>query len=142
VNLNFHEDLRRATHTRTSSDRNFGLVFAGGCALLGLAPLVRHGSIKWPLFVVAGAFFAAAIIYPRVLGPLNFVWTKLGLLLGRIVNPVMTALMFFLVFTPAGLIGRMLGKDPLRLKKTPEAKSYWIVRDPPGPEPATMAKQF
>ena len=142
MSLNFHEDLRRSAHARGSSDRNFGLVLAAGCALLGLWPLVKHGQIRWPLLVVAGVFVAVAIIMPRVLHPLNFVWTKFGLLLGRIVNPIMTGVLFFLVFTPAGIIGRMLGKDPLRLKRDAQANSYWIVRDPPGPQPSTMAKQF
>jgi predicted membrane metal-binding protein len=140
--LNFHEDLRRSAHTRTSSDRNFGLVFAAGCALLGLWPLLRRGAVRWPLLVAAGVFLAAALIWPALLGPLNKVWTMFGLLLGRIVNPIMTAVLFFLVFTPAGIIGRLLGKDPLRLKRAPEADTYWIVRDPPGPAPETMAKQF
>lgn len=142
MSLNFHEDLRRSAQARGSSDRNFGLVFAAGCTLLGLWPLVKHGHIRWSLLVVAGVFLTAAIIMPRLLHPLNFVWTKFGLLLGRIVNPIVTGVLFFLVFTPAGIIGRMLGKDPLRLKRDAQADSYWIVRDPPGPEPYTMAKQF
>jgi predicted membrane metal-binding protein len=142
VALNFHEDLRRSAHTRTSSDRNFGLVFAAGFALLALWPLVKRGTVRWPLLAVSAVFLLVALIAPRLLWPLNKVWTMFGLLLGRIVNPVMTALMFLLVFTPAGIIGRMLGKDPLRLKHSPEATTYWIVRNPPGPAPETMAKQF
>jgi hypothetical protein len=66
----------------------------------------------------------------------------LGVVLGRIVNPIVTAILFFLVFTPAGLMARLLGKDPLRLKPAREADTYWISRHPPGPEPATMSKQF
>jgi len=87
-------------------------------------------------------FLAVALIRPSWLHPLNKIWAMLGLLMGRAINPVMTATLFFLVFTPAGLISRVLGKDPLRLKPTPEADTYWIVRDPPGPHPETMAKQF
>ncbi len=140
--LNFHEDLRRSAHTRSSSDRNFGLVFAAGFALLGLWPLLKRGTVRWPLLAVAAVFLLAALVRPGLLRPLNKAWTMLGLLLGRIVNPIMTAVLFFLVFTPAGIIGRMLGKDPLRLKRAPDQTSYWIVRNPPGPAPETMAKQF
>jgi hypothetical protein len=50
--------------------------------------------------------------------------------------------MFFLVFVPAGFISRLLGKDPLRLKLEPNAESYWILRDPPGPAPDSMRNQF
>lgn len=140
--LNFHEDLRRSAHSRSSSDRNFGLVFAAGFTLLGLWPLLKRGPVRWPLLTVAVVFLVAALIRPAWLRPLNKVWTMFGLLLGRIMNPIMTAILFFLVFTPAGIIGRLLGKDPLRLKRSPEASTYWIIRTPPGPAPETMAKQF
>jgi hypothetical protein len=66
----------------------------------------------------------------------------LGLLLGRIVNPVVTAVLFFLVFTPSGLISRLLGRDLLRLKPARETETYWITRHPPGPQSETMSKQF
>lgn len=117
-------------------------MFAAGCILVGLWPLLKRGPARWPLLVVAGTFLVAAIIRPVLLRPLNKIWTRFGLLLGRLVNPIMTAVMFFLVFTPAGIISRLLGKDPLRLKWAPEADTYWIVRNPPGPPPETMAKQF
>ena len=142
MGLNFHEDLRRSAHARSSSDRNFGVVFAAGCALLGLWPLLKRVPVRWPLLSLAWVFLVTALIRPGLLRPLNKVWTMFGLLLGRIVNPIMTAVLFFLVFTPAGIIGRLLGKDPLRLKRAPDASTYWIVRNPPGPAPETMAKQF
>ncbi|HYL78218.1 MAG TPA: SxtJ family membrane protein [Bryobacteraceae bacterium] len=142
MGLNFHEDLRRSAHTRSSSDRNFGLVFAAGFALLGVWPLLKRGPVRWPLLAVAAVFLLVALIRPGLLRPLNKVWTLFGLLLGRIMNPIITAILFFLVFTPAGIIGRLLGKDPLRLKHAPEASTYWIIRNPPGPAPETMAKQF
>jgi hypothetical protein len=64
------------------------------------------------------------------------------LLLGKVVNPIVLGLMFFLVFTPAALFLRLAGKDPLRLKRPKDAKSYWIPRDPPGPPPESMRLQF
>jgi hypothetical protein len=57
-------------------------------------------------------------------------------------NPVVTGLIFLLIVTPAGLLLRLLGKDPLRIRRDLKADSYWIRRDPPGPEPATMINQF
>src|SRR5689334_25323352 len=117
MSLNFHEDLRRSAHAKGSSDRNFGLVFAAGCALLALWPLLKHGHIRWSLLVVAGVFVAVPILRPRLLHTLNFVWRTFGLLVGRMVNPILTCVLFFPVFTPAGSIGRIAGKDPLRLKR-------------------------
>jgi hypothetical protein len=73
---------------------------------------------------------------------LNWAWTKLGLLLGKIVNPIVIGILFFLVFVPAAVVMRMLGKDALRLKPDRSRSSYWIVRNPPGPQPESMLRQF
>lgn len=125
-----------------SSDRSFGFVFAGFFALIGLYNAWHHGR-GWPwLALVAAGFLAVALIRPAVLAPLNRLWMKFGLLLAMIINPIVLGILFFLVFTPMAFIARLVGKDFLRLKKQPEAKSYWIVRDPPGPEPVSMKDQF
>ena len=70
---------------------------------------------------------------PATLKPLNRMWFKFGLLLHKVVNPIVMALVFFGTVLPTGLIMRALGKDPLRLKWQPDANSYWIERRPPGP---------
>ncbi len=84
----------------------------------------------------------AAIVAPKVLHPLNRVWTSLGLLLGKVVNPIVMGVVFLLAVTPIAVILRLLGKDLLRLRRDPAADSYWIPRDPPGPDPASMSRQF
>ena len=140
--LNFHEDLKRSADVRGSSDRKFGLVFAVFFLLVGLWPLHRGAGIRIPALAAAGVFLAVSLFQPALLGPLNWAWTKLGLLLGRIVNPIATAVLFYLVFTPAGLLSRLRGTDSLHLKLEPGADTYWIPRNPPGPQPGTMSKQF
>jgi saxitoxin biosynthesis operon SxtJ-like protein len=139
---NHHELTRRDAETETSSDRSFGLVFAGFFALLaGYNGWHHRGS--WPLWLaIAAVFLVLALARPQVLAPLNRIWTRLGLLLGRIVSPIVLALMYFLVVTPIGMLMRWLGKDPLRLRGDPAAQSYWIVREPPGPPGETMRDQF
>jgi hypothetical protein len=74
--------------------------------------------------------------------PFNRLWLKFGLLLHKLVNPIMMAFVFFGAVLPTGLIMRALGKDPLRLKRRPDANSYWIERHPPGPAPKSMKDQF
>ena len=95
----------------------------------------------WAL-VVGGLFLVVALAAPAVLAPLNRIWTKFGLLISRVTNPIVTALLFFVVFTPFAMVLRMLGKDLLRQKLDPTAKSYWIERTPAGPEPESMVHQF
>lgn len=139
-----HELQAGAGHDEheASSDRSFGFVFAAVFALIGLYN-AWHAGKAWPwLALVAAGFLALALIRPAVLAPLNKLWMKFGLLLAAIVNPIVLGILFFLVFTPMAFVARLVGKDFLRLKKQPEAKSYWIVRDPPGPEPVSMKDQF
>jgi saxitoxin biosynthesis operon SxtJ-like protein len=111
-------------------------------ALFGLAPLRRGDPVRLTSLLVAAVFLTMGLLRPTALRPLERVWSGLGLLLGRIFNPVATALLFFLVFTPTGWILRWLGRDALRLKRLPGTDTYWIARNPPGPRPETMSKQF
>ena len=67
---------------------------------------------------------------------------KLGLVMFKVVNPVVLALIYGLTMVPIGLLMRLTGRDPLRLRIDPAAESYWIVREPPGPAPDTMINQF
>ena len=91
---------------------------------------------------MAALLLAAALLRPAILHPLNLIWLKFGLLLHRVVNPVLMALIFYGTVLPTGLVMRMMGKDLLRLKREPGADSYWIVRHPRGPSPETMKDQF
>lgn len=127
---------------KTSSDRSFGLVFAGFFSLLGVFSLLGGGH-RWPYwFAVAVAFVVLAFAAPRILAPLNRLWTKFGLLLHMIVSPLILGLLYYVFITPVGFLMRMSGTDPLRLRYEPEAESYWIRRDPPGPAPDTFKNQF
>jgi hypothetical protein len=83
-----------------------------------------------------------SLAIPKVLHPFNILWTKLALLLNKIVSPLAMGVIFFLVATPTGFIMRMFGKDPLQLRFDPSATSYWKQRTPPGPAPASMSNQF
>ena len=82
----------------------------------------------------------AGLAVPKLLHPLNMLWTKLGLLLGRIVTPVVMFLVYAISVVPIGLLLRLFGKDLLRLK--PADSSYWIDRSPPGPPPESLKDQF
>lgn len=140
--MSTHEELTRKHAVRGSSDRAFGLVFAVFLAFVGLAPLWKHRPVRAWALVLAGLFLAVGILRPVWLHPLNQGWIKLGLLLSRIVNPIVMGLLFFVVVAPTALIFRLLGKDPLRLSLSATVPSYWIERRPPGPSPQTMSNQF
>jgi hypothetical protein len=138
---NTHEDFSRQSPGIGPSDRNFGLVFTVAFALFGLLPLRSHAPMRPWLFALSGATLLAALIRPSVLRPANRIWTALGLSLGKVINPIVTALLFYLVFTPGAMILRMAGKDPLRLAPQPESDSYWVSRTS-ADEMSNMSNQF
>jgi hypothetical protein len=82
------------------------------------------------------------LLFPRLLHSLNRIWLTLGMLLHRIVNPVIMAFMFYGAILPMALLLRAFGKDILRLKRDPDAATYLIPREPPAPAPDSMKKQF
>lgn len=137
-----HESFDREEEIKGSSDRGFGFVFAGFFALVALIRWWKeHGGAGW--FVAAAAvMLLIALIRPALLAPFNRVWTRLALLLSKIMNPVIMAILFFLVVAPIGLLMRLFNKRPLALGFEPEAESYWIERKPAGPLPGSMKNQF
>jgi predicted membrane metal-binding protein len=142
LKVNSHEDFSRAEAPEGSSDRTFGLVFTLFFLVIALWPLHRGGVIRWWSLPLSGVCLLLALACPAVLHPANVLWTSLAVFLNKIVSPIVTALLLYLVFTPVGILMRLSGKDPLRLRFEPNTKSYWIERRPPGPPPETMAQQF
>jgi hypothetical protein len=140
--LQLHEDIRREHAVVGSSDRSFGLTFAGFFLILAGLGWWRAGE-RWPYWLGAAAAFAlVALVAPKLLAPLNRAWTKLGLLLFKVVNPVVMFVLFAVTIVPIGLIRRALGTDALRLRFDRDAPSYWIPREPPGPAAESMKNQF
>jgi hypothetical protein len=139
---NLHEDLARDDDIVGSSDRAFGLTLGAVFTIIGLVRLVLgHPYWEWWLGVAVG-MLAFALAWPASLAPLNRLWLRLGLMLYKIVNPLVMGMVFVTTVVPIGLVMRALGKDPLRLRRESAAASYWIARQPPGPEPDTMKHQF
>ena len=136
-----HENLNRE-EIKVSSDQSFGIVFALVFLAVGIWVVSEGQSKGWLFFVSAALFLVVAIVRPSILGPLNRAWAKFGLLLGRVINPVILGVVFFLVVTPMAVIRRLLGKDSLHLKSNTDLKSYWIDRSPAGPKFGSMTKQF
>lgn len=142
ANSQLHETLSREEHIEGGTDRGFGQVFAGVFAIVSAISWWRDGSTwHWSL-PVAAAFLIVAYTVPKLLGPLNRLWLKFGLLLYKVMNPLILGLLFFITIMPIGLVMRAFGKDFLHLRIDRNAKTYWIARTPPGPPPQSMRNQF
>ena len=123
---------------KISSNRSFGIVFFVVFLIIALFPLINDGNIRlWSLFVSL-AFLVLGLLNSKFLSPLNKIWFKFGLFLGKIISPIVMGLIFFLVVTPIGLFMRLLGKDLLNLKNK-KVSSYWIEKN--GPK-SKMKNQF
>jgi len=128
---------------KRGSDRGFGITFAVVFGLLGGYFTVLSPSAAGPWFLGgAGAFLVVAFVRPATLRPLNMLWFQFGLLLHKIVSPIVMGLMFFLVITPFAIVMKLAGRDHLRLKFDSEQKSYWVKREVAGPSPESFKKQF
>ena len=123
---------------KISSNRSFGIVFFVVFLLIALYPLIYNEEIRIWSFIISLIFLVLGLINSRILNPLNKLWFKFGILLGKIVSPIIMGIIFFLVVTPIGFIMRILGKDVLNLKFN-KNKSYWIEKT--GPK-SKMKNQF
>jgi hypothetical protein len=137
-----HESFDR-NEVKSSSDRSFGFVFAAVFAIIAAWPVIfgRGGPRLWAL-VLAVAFLAAALAYPRLLHPLNRLWFRIGMLLHHVVTPLVMGLIFCFGVVPTALVMRMRRKDPLRIEGHRRGETTWVVRSPPGPPPGSMKRLF
>ena len=123
---------------KLGSNRSFGIVFFIVFLLIALYPLISSGEIRIWSLVVSITFLILGLINSNILKPLNKIWFKFGLFLGKIISPIIMGLVFFLVVTPIGLIMKTLRKDLLNLKYN-KNKTYWIEKS--GPK-SKMKNQF
>ena len=124
------------------SDRNFGFTMAAVSALIGSLGLYK-GSSHAPIWLGIAAVFAGLTLWrPQSLGLANRAWLKLGLLIYRVVNPVIMAILFFGAILPIGLAMRLFGKDFLSLQRDRSSPTYWLSRSDPRPPSESMRQQF
>lgn len=142
LRLPTNQGSTRDSSPEGSSNRTFGLVFAGFFLLLGNLPRLRGGPPRLWALAAAIAFGLLALIWPRALTWPNRVWTKFGLWWHKVTSPVALAAIYVVGVLPVGIVMRLVGQDPLRLKRLPEAETYWIKRTPPGRPDSRMKNQF
>jgi hypothetical protein len=123
---------------KISSNRSFGIVFFVVFLIIAIYPLSHNGDVRLWSVIISVIFLVLGLLNSKILTPLNKLWFKLGIFLGKIVSPIIMGIIFFLVVTPTGLIIRLLGKDVLNLKYN-KNQSYWIEKK--GPK-SKMKNQF
>ena len=124
---------------KINSNRSFGIVFFIVFLIISLFPLIKGNDLRIWSLLISLMFLVLGLMNSSILGPLNKLWFKFGLLLGSFISPIVMGFVFFLVVTPIGLFMRLLGKDLLNLKKKNNLRSYWIEKT--GPK-SKMKNQF
>ena len=139
-----HEQFDKRDDVKVPTERSFGRTFAIVFALLAAFSYWHHGlnGRFYASAAVSVAFAIVTLAAPQILRPLNLVWLKFGLLLHKIVNPVIMGVLFFGVFTPMGYAMRLFGIDFLREKRKRQVKSYWIVKSAESIPDSSMKNQF
>lgn len=135
--------LHPSAEQKLPSERRFGTLFS-----FVFLCITSYGFVKdWskPLlgltFIICAIFMILALSKPQFLAPLNHAWFQIGLMLGKIVSPIVLGLIFFILISPIAWAVRFFGRDELRLMKRP-VNSYWIDRNPKGPEADSFKNQF
>ena len=123
---------------KISSNRSFGIVFFIVFLLLAFYPLTYNGETRVWSLIISLIFLILGLLNSKILAPLNKLWFKFGIFLGKIISPLIMGIIFFLVVTPIGLIMRIFKKDILNLKYNKNL-SYWIEKN--GPK-SKMKNQF
>jgi hypothetical protein len=138
----FHESLERDHELTGSSDRGFGIVFAVVFAVVALWPLLSSRPVRLWAAAASVLFLVAAVVRPSILHRMNILWMRSGILLSRVTNPVITALMFFVIFVPFGLLLRALGRKAIEKHLDRDLPTYWQKPERTGWNPASMRDQF
>tara|TARA_Y100001958_G_C20740200_1_gene229166 strand:+ start:107 stop:496 length:390 start_codon:yes stop_codon:yes gene_type:complete len=123
---------------KIGSNKSFGLLFFVVFLIIGLWPLINDNIIRYWSLIISFIFLLLGLANSKFLSPLNLIWFKFGLLLGRFISPIVMGIIFFLVVTPIGILMRLINKDLLNLKYNNE-NSYWIIKNDPK---SKMKNQF
>jgi hypothetical protein len=124
------------------TNRRFGWFFVAVFAVLGTYAYWKAWSnVSVAALILSILISAITLFAPQLLTQLNRLWYGLGLLLGRIVSPIVLGIIFFVLIAPISLITRMFGRDELKIKKR-AVDSYWVDRSPPGPQSESFKNQY
>mgnify|MGYP001297695892 CR=1 FL=1 len=116
--------INLSMNIKISSNRSFGIVFFVVFLIVALWPLKNNLDIRIWSLIISFIFLILGIFNSKLLSPLNKIWFKFGILLGRIISPIVMGIIFFIVVTPTAIILKIFRKDVLSLKKS-NSNSYW-----------------
>lgn len=124
-------EIKQNINIKQGSNKNFGYVFSFIFFLIGFFPLFFDGSPRLWSICIGLVMISITLLKASLYQTPNYLWFKLGILLGRVVSPIIMVLIFFLIIFPTGLLLRLFRKDVLGLRFDKNKKTYWVHRDEP-----------
>ena len=115
-------------NNKKNSNRTFGILFFLVFLVIGIWPILNNEGLRWWSIIISLIFLFLGIINSRILTPFNKIWIKIGELLGRVIAPIVMAIIYFFIITPMAILLKLLRKDLLKIKFSP-VTTYWIKRD-------------
>ena len=112
---------------KIGSNRSFGILFFVVFLIIATYPLINGDELRLWSLIISIVFLFLGLVNSKILNPLNKLWFKFGIFLGKIISPLVMGIIFFLVVTPIGLLMRLLNKDLLNLRFNNNG-SYWIEK--------------
>ena len=129
--------MKNLINIKRKDNITFGILFFILFLIIGLYPLKSGGTTRIWSVVLSSVFLTITIIKPNLLTFINRLWIQFGILLGKIISPLVMGLVFFFAVTPTGILIRIFRKDLMGLKK--KNTTYWINRQH---TPQKMSKQY
>ncbi len=127
-----------SNNIKIGSNRSFGIVFFAFFLIIAFYPLLKGNDLRVWSIILSLIFLVLGLMNSVILSPLNKLWFKFGLMIGRVVSPIVMGIIFFFVVTPTGILMRLTGKDLLKLKFN-NTNTYWIEKSDPK---SKMTNQF
>ena len=111
---------------KTGSLRSFGIVFFLVFIIIALYPLINDQGIRIWSLTVSFIFLYLGLVNSNILKPLNFIWFKFGIFLGKFIAPIAIGIVYFTVVFPTFLFLKIFKKNYLNIKYERNKNSYWI----------------
>ena len=115
-------------NNKKNSNRTFGILFFLVFLVIGIWPILNNEGLRWWSIIISLIFLFLGVINSKILTPFNKIWIKIGELLGRVIAPIVMAIIYFFIITPMSILLKLLRKDLLKIKFSP-VTTYWIKRD-------------
>jgi len=121
--------------------RKFGITMAVAFGIITMLILWRHKHSILPTSVISVLFLILGLIAPKLLKPIYIIWMKFAFILGWINTRIILTILFYLIFSPIGLVMRLFGADLLD-RKMDKRNTYWHKREKKDFNPLDYERQF